>query len=564
MSATKILSLCMLALPFVAAPIGLAGAARGQTPLEAFGYRSRAAPIVRSALIVLAEFDDAAPLPYRADEYRQLFFDLELESPDLRRRRGHGGTVNGAFREMSNGRFTWLGVGVVGPFTLPAALGTGSNPDFRAAIVRAALDEEPTRWMAFDADSDGTVTDRELTVVLIHNHFENGGGIRSAGTVASSVSAARFASSVVDIGYEVDFATACHELAHVLGALDLYGVWSQEGLSASMTLMSTTPKGTTTTLHLDPWHKLVFGWVEPRILSLEKAGNTILPATWTLDPTAPVILHAPSRGPNEFFLLEYRSPQVPASGSYDKDVGAEGLVLWRVQQNPDHSPVTVPRRGASPVAVEEGWLWCRKCYVLHRRLPIQGSQELGPCAGGGRHDPTNSWSYGVAGEATGAGEAGWTSCRDCGALFFGPRAAASRCPEATVHSARAGANYRLSRAAAGVPGQPEWKRCGKCESLFLGQPSHALLTKCPSGGNHDAIPGDEYAVSLVGTNVAVWSEVPPDFARGGSGSWSSGDPSPPLSWFDGRLLGTRIVQRPYVPGASAIEVSWEPAVGPPR
>ena len=43
--------------------------------------------------------------------------------------------------------------------------------------------------------------------------------------------------------------------------------------------------------HLDPWHKLLFGWIEPRILNIHELELPInLAGIGSMDPTGSVIL----------------------------------------------------------------------------------------------------------------------------------------------------------------------------------------------------------------------------------------------------------------------------------
>jgi hypothetical protein len=134
--------------------------------------------------------------------------------------------------------------------------------------------------------------------------------------------------------------TICHEMCHLLGARDLYGVWQQECLSSGLTLMSCT--GGTLTKHLDSWHKMQLGWVDPLVFSRRTGGiGTLSAAQWG----EPRILYDPVAGPTEFYMLEYRTRTTPSGAGYDGDVQGDGLAVWRVRQRPDHSPEVVPAVG---------------------------------------------------------------------------------------------------------------------------------------------------------------------------------------------------------------------------
>ena len=87
----------------------------------------------------------------------------------------------------------------------------------------------------------------------------------------------------------------------------------------------------------DPWHRMAFGWCEPRIFPLTGSGTAVLPVATAGDPTNPVLLWDPNDpSMTDFWLLEYRNPQL---GEYDVSVPGTGLALWYVQQNADHNLV---------------------------------------------------------------------------------------------------------------------------------------------------------------------------------------------------------------------------------
>jgi hypothetical protein len=93
--------------------------------------------------------------------------------------------------------------------------------------------------------------------------------------------------------------------------VDLYGSWGRnDRLNDHLTVMGPSDF---TACYLDPWHRMQLGWVEPRIASLRSGGITNIPAAQMGDPTAPLLLYDPSRGLNEYWLLEYRTATSPAA-----------------------------------------------------------------------------------------------------------------------------------------------------------------------------------------------------------------------------------------------------------
>ena len=135
----------------------------------------------------------------------------------------------------------------------------------------------------------------------------------------------------------VSFATLCHELSHVLGTRDLYGLWNITCHNNQYTLMSCTITNPDDmrSYHLDAWHKLQLGWIEPRIRSLSDGGIESIPAAQSLAADGPVILHDPARGPSEFFLVEYRSRTSPWGIEYEDSLPSEGLGVWHVVHDAD-------------------------------------------------------------------------------------------------------------------------------------------------------------------------------------------------------------------------------------
>jgi hypothetical protein len=146
------------------------------------------------------------------------------------------------------------------------------------------------------------------------------------------------------VGHRAGLITICHELCHVLGSgVDLYG--ATNNLNTYCTLMGATA-GTPddqATYHLDPWHKMQFGWSEPRIFTLDSIGaEIVLPAANMGNPEAPVILYDPKHGTNEYFMLEYRSALNAEGSIYDKNVHSNGLAIWHVFTPRNHSPIELP------------------------------------------------------------------------------------------------------------------------------------------------------------------------------------------------------------------------------
>ena len=108
-------------------------------------------------------------------------------------------------------------------------------------------------------------------------------------------------------------------------------------------LYQTPPPNFMNSYHLDPWHKLLFGWIEPRILNINELASPInLNSIGKSDITGSVILYDPSHGANEFFFLEYRTPNPMGSGAFDREVNSEGLAIWHVLTDANKRPLVKP------------------------------------------------------------------------------------------------------------------------------------------------------------------------------------------------------------------------------
>lgn len=211
---------------------------------------------------------------------------------------------------------------------------------------------------AFDDDGSGVITNDEMTLLLIGAAppYAGGAGARKSGLYQPPGSTVSVNLDVVGAGEDVAFATIIHELSHTLGAnYELYGASSNNSLMAIMagTLVA-TPDDRKTFLH-DPWTRMRFGWLQPRIHSLTDIGASATlevsdeyPET---DHKRPLLLFDPLRfnletGEGEYFMLEYRNPELSAT-SYDTDCADKGVYLWQCKTGPGGTNIVIPSsRGA--------------------------------------------------------------------------------------------------------------------------------------------------------------------------------------------------------------------------
>ena len=520
---------------------------------EDFGYRHLDPGPDRSTLLVLINYSDTG-IPPGSNYWDNFMFD-PTHAPE---------GVNAYFKEVSQGKFAWKRAGVV-QIDQPASnrwinLFTAFTNSYDLAdqvfftnLMSQVLASGQFDFSRYDTNRhDGYVSDSELQVIILA-HGE-GGAKRYVGPLvvpghtpgwAGWVSAADTAAGVVTMG---------HEMSHLLGAIDLYGVWgTDQDLNTELSIMSGHM------CHQDAWHKMEFGWSKPRLFPLRTGGITTLSAA-QLDTNGPALLYDEAQGSSEFFLLEYRSPTCSNGSPYDRDVAGNGLVIWHVRQNPDHTiPFYVDAVYPVP-ASQPGWRQCDFCRGL-----AHVSAASRPCpATNGIHSLSKSGDYHlVVNNSTAPGEHGWRLCYKCGVLYYGPNEGASHCAASGQHDRRASSEYAVLANTDQIVGQNHWLHCTNCQTLFF--PGERFLwlpgmtpSVCPASltrGVHQ--PDTNTYVLLTGwSDNTVQAVSAPNLQLGGHQVWTGGTVTPNLRWYDGSATGTRIAVRPFAPGADTITVEW--------
>lgn len=118
-----------------------------------------------------------------------------------------------------------------------------------------------------------------------------------------------------------------------------------------------------TVVNLDPWHKMLVGWIEPRVVAIGKPGTAQLAAQHVplnVEPERkrPLLIYDAKKGTSEFFLLEYRTLY---RLGYDRNVATSGLVIWHVALGPNGWPKKIPseRKGCHGQTVDVVSLFVR-------------------------------------------------------------------------------------------------------------------------------------------------------------------------------------------------------------
>ena len=129
------------------------------------------------------------------------------------------------------------------------------------------------------------------------------------------------------INEDSSFGTVCHELAHMLGAFDVYyfGYYYNDLMSEGINISVSTKYNVT---HINPYYKLQYGWCEADIL--REGGQYTLYSSST-GKYRPLLI--PTDDPNQYFLVEARDGTgFDSSLMESDDTTLRGVTVWRVDQ----------------------------------------------------------------------------------------------------------------------------------------------------------------------------------------------------------------------------------------
>ncbi|MCA9579565.1 MAG: hypothetical protein H6726_08095 [Sandaracinaceae bacterium] len=211
-------------------------------------------------------------------------------------------------------------------------------PQFVAAAALRAAVAAGHDFSQYDANDDGVIAHDELVVLVVTAARTNGPSIhQDYGGAARllqplTIGGYRFGERTFAIYPEhTSLATMTHEISHVVArTLDVYCAIPTYATLMGPTIIPGVPD-LRRVYHLDAWHKLRAGWLEPDIHEVrsELAGSARLTAA-TRDGDRPLLLFDRTRydvlsGRGEYFLIEHRRAE-----SYDADVHDSGIVVWHV------------------------------------------------------------------------------------------------------------------------------------------------------------------------------------------------------------------------------------------
>ncbi len=126
----------------------------------------------------------------------------------------------------------------------------------------------------------------------------------------------------------------CHEFGHSLGLPDLYNTTAIGGSTVVgyWELMDLGPYDGTLFVnaganpaHMCAWDKKTLGWLAPTVVTSKQN------VTFNYVETNPTALQIPVQDglPQEYFLVEYRSPQATGA-QYDRFIPGTGLLVWHI------------------------------------------------------------------------------------------------------------------------------------------------------------------------------------------------------------------------------------------
>jgi hypothetical protein len=329
----------------------LAAAAPGTAALDRgmFGWRAAEVAGTRPLLVIwIREPDGLAQdelTKYRT-YYQDIVFGRSGTAPSGDHRDHLDRSVLNYFHEVSSGKFAWSRAGLVGPLNAHVK---GKPPaEIAQLAIEAAATQGSFDFRRFDVNHDGRIAAQELAVLVITNAAP---GRRDTVSLADRnvmvpAQGVVFAGSAALVGENDGFATVNHQLFRLLApeAVDIGG-WPQKcfALNGGRSLLAERNPINPMITHLDPWHKMLVGWIEPRVYDIAKPGIAKLAAQHlsSSEPalTRPILLFDPQKGSREFFLLEYRA-QSPVG--FDQAGLLAGLVVWQVALDGTNRPFAVP------------------------------------------------------------------------------------------------------------------------------------------------------------------------------------------------------------------------------
>jgi len=256
---------------------------------------------------------------------------------------GHGRdiafTTQGVATFIDNGN--WNGNGYVRRWT--RTNGNGGHFPYAYTELMENISANDINFInSYDQNNDGVVTENELAIIFVNgldgdgptNYFGDLGGVVRSFPANPNLQGTNktVGGRFVAVGDESNLITVIHEVLHLFGTHDCYPG------NHKATCMAATVEANEFYCHLDPFHKMRTGFVDPEIIPITEWWRIkhveYLNAASTDYYYNPIIFYDPNRSRNEYFMIEYRSQNY---WSNDKDVAGTGIYVWRITEGANGS-----------------------------------------------------------------------------------------------------------------------------------------------------------------------------------------------------------------------------------
>jgi M6 family metalloprotease-like protein len=195
------------------------------------------------------------------------------------------------------------------------------------AVTKAGVSFD---FASYDSDGDGVLDPTELGVVIVIPQNGAFGTVR----VPAAQQYPTWQPLVVDgvripliaevyAGSPPNLGVFAHEMSHLLFNLpDMYFTFFYPYAAGQYSLMDVTYIDT----HLDPFHKIHLGWLQPTIV--RQNGKCFIYPIETGGEA--YILMDPKHGEKEYFIVENRQRSL----EYDTQIADSGLAVWHIMEDP--------------------------------------------------------------------------------------------------------------------------------------------------------------------------------------------------------------------------------------
>jgi M6 family metalloprotease-like protein len=201
-------------------------------------------------------------------------------------------------------------------------------------------------FASFDTNGDGKLGPQELAILIVVPRPNGDGSAKDPlygstcgdntrmelDNVQLPMSVAKWNTSLDEGAETFQYTTAAHELMHLIGGLDDMHLNDELAgpLSTYPDDMSLMAGNRWTTTHLDPFHKLAFGWVTPVIV--HETGQVTI-GTVNKTNTVYILPRYNNTWEEEYYILENRK-QGMGFPWYDEDINSSGIVVWHIVTDP--------------------------------------------------------------------------------------------------------------------------------------------------------------------------------------------------------------------------------------